>query len=68
MYYMYSPFLGTGSACIDYIPNVCYYYNYDPLDRIIIPYSILAIVMLGIVLYMAYQTFNYQEKKEINER
>lgn len=45
-----------------------YYYNYDQPDRIIIPYSVLAIVMLGIVLYMTYQTFTYQEKKEIDER
>ena len=42
-----------------------YYYNYDQPDRIIIPYSILAIIMLGIVLFMTYQMFVYQEKKEI---
>ena len=45
-----------------------YYYNYDQPDRIIIPYSVLAIAMLGIVLYMTYQTFVYQDKKEIEER
>ena len=41
-----------------------YYYNYDQPDRIIIPYSVLAIAMLGIVLFMTYQLFTYQEKRK----
>ena len=41
-----------------------YYYNYDQPDRIIIPYSVLAIAMLGIVLFMTYQMFTYQEKRK----
>lgn len=42
-----------------------YYYNYDQPDRIIIPYPWLAVAMLGIMLFMVYQTMKYETKETV---
>lgn len=40
-----------------------YYYNYDKSKNI--PFYVLATAMLGLMLFMVYQTFSYHQREEI---